>query len=76
MRVSCWTVMGVMMMAIVAACTRTEDKPVASATAQASPAAAGSPALSPGAEAQDGDEILMVWAEAEPDEGAPRSPSS
>jgi hypothetical protein len=71
MRVSCWTVMAVVGMAIVPACTRTEDKPVASATAQVSPAAAGSPASSPGAEAQDGDEILMVWAEAEPDEGAP-----
>ncbi len=71
MRVFCWTVMAVVVMAIVPACTRTEDKPVASATAQVSPAAAGSPASSPGAEAQDGDEILMVWAEAEPDEGAP-----
>jgi hypothetical protein len=63
--------MGAVVMAIVPACTRTEDKPVASATAQVSPAVAGSPAPSPGAEAQEGDEILMVWAEAEPDEGAP-----
>ena len=62
MRVSRWTVMGLMMMAIAPACTRTEEKPVPSPTPVVSPAAA---------EAQEGDEILMVWAEAEPDEGAP-----
>jgi PKD repeat protein len=70
MRVFRWTVMGMLVMASVPACTRNEEKPAASATAAVSPAA---PAASPatGAEAQEGDEILMVWAEAEPDEGPP-----
>ena len=71
MRVSRWTVMGLMMMAIAPACTRTEEKSVASATPAVSPAAVPAPETSAGAEAQEGDEILMVWAEAEPDEGAP-----
>ena len=71
MQVIRWTVIGMVMMAIVPGCTRTEEKPVAGATAAASPAVAVSPAASPGAEAQEGDEILMVWAEAEPDEGPP-----
>jgi PKD repeat protein len=71
MRVSRWTVMGLMMMAIAPACTHTEEKTVASATPAVSPAAVPAPGASAGAEAQEGDEILMVWAEAEPDEGAP-----
>jgi hypothetical protein len=71
MRVFRGTVMGLVVMAIVPACTRTEEKPAASATAQVSPAVAATPAGSPGAEAEEGDEILMVWAEVEPDEGAP-----
>jgi len=72
MRVSRWTVMGLVMIAITpAACTRTEEKTVANATPAVTPAAAPAPGASAGAEAQDGDEILMVWAEAEPDEGAP-----
>lgn len=62
MRVSRWTVVGLMMVAIAPACTRTEEKPVANPTPVVSPATA---------DAQEGDEILMVWAEAEPDEGAP-----
>ena len=70
MRVFRWTVIGVLVMVSVPACTRNEEKPAASATAVASP---GVPATPPttGGEAQEGDEILMVWAEAEPDEGAP-----
>jgi len=72
MRVSRWTVMGLVMIAITpAACTRTEEKTVANATPAVTPAAAPAPGASAGAEAQDGDEILMVWAEADPDEGAP-----
>jgi PKD repeat protein len=71
MRVSRWTVMGVVMLATAPACTRTEDKPVATATVVASPATAASPGEAANADAQEGDEILMVWAEAEPDEGAP-----
>ncbi len=71
MQVLRWTVVGMVVMAAIPACTRTEEKPAATATAAVSPAAAASPAASPGAEAQEGDEILMVWAEAEPDEGPP-----
>jgi len=72
MRVSRWTVMGLVMIAITpAACTHTEEKTVANATPAVTPAAAPAPGASAGAEAQDGDEILMVWAEADPDEGAP-----
>ncbi len=72
MRVSRWTVMGLVMIMITpAACTRTEEKPVASPTPAVTPVAAPAPGASAGAEAQEGDEILMVWAEAEPDEGAP-----
>jgi PKD repeat protein len=71
MRVSRWAVMGLIVIVIAPACTRTEEKPVASATPAVSPAAVPAAAASAGAEAQEGDEILMVWAEAEPDEGAP-----
>ncbi len=55
---------------IASGCTRSEEKPVTAASpAVAVPtvAAQGSPA----AAAEDGEEILMVWAEAEPDEGPP-----
>ncbi|MBI3768424.1 MAG: PKD domain-containing protein [Deltaproteobacteria bacterium] len=72
MRVFRWTLMGMLLMATISACTRTDEKPVAGATAQVSPAVvAASPAPSAAAEAEEGDEILMVWAEVEPDEGAP-----
>lgn len=72
MRFSRWTIMALAVMVMPSACTRTEEKPVASATPVVSPAAAAPvPAASAGVEAQEGDEILMVWAEAEPDEGAP-----
>lgn len=51
-------------------CTRSEEKAstAAKATPVSSPAVAGSPAA---AEADDGEEILMVWAEAEPEDGKP-----
>ena len=64
-----WIVIAIVGMASVPACTRNEEKPAVSATAVASPAPAAS--ATTGAEAQEGDEILMVWAEAEPDEGPP-----
>ncbi len=71
MRVFRWTLTGMVLLTTIPACTRTEEKPVAGATAQISPAVAASPAPSAAAEAEEGDEILMVWAEVEPDEGAP-----
>jgi PKD repeat protein len=72
MRMFRWTVMGLVVMVTVPACTRTEEKPAPTATPAVSPAAAvPAPAASAGAEAEEGDEILMVWAEAEPDEGSP-----
>ena len=70
MRVSRWTIMGALIITIALACTRTEDKPVASPAPPAVSPLAVNPAASPGDEAP-GEEILMVWAEAEPDEGAP-----
>jgi PKD repeat protein len=74
MRISLWTIVGALTMCGAIGCTRSEEPPAASATpapaaVAATPAAAGSPAAA--AEADDGDEILMVWAEAEPEEGKP-----
>jgi hypothetical protein len=73
MRVSRWTILGALVVIVAPGCTRTEEKPAVAPTvappAAASPVAAN-PAASPG-EDEAGDEILMVWAEAEPDEGAP-----
>jgi PKD repeat protein len=58
-----------------ASCTPSENKSAPAPTATKAPApaaAAASPAASADAAAtEEGDEILMVWAEAEPDEGAP-----
>jgi PKD repeat protein len=63
-----------------ASCTPSENKtaaaPSPAATAAAAPAAAAPPAAaaSPAAAAaaeEEAEEILMVWAEADPDEGAP-----
>ena len=70
MRFPNWTVVALLMATcLVTSCTRTEEKPapVASPAAVPTVAAQGSPA----AAADDGEEILMVWAEAEPDEGPP-----
>ena len=50
-------------------CTQSEQKPAPAATAIASPVAAGTAPAA--ADADEGEEILMVWAEAEPEEGAP-----
>jgi PKD repeat protein len=79
MRFSLWTSAGALVVLSAASCTPSENKPAASpspAPAAASPAAPAAPvaAASPAAAedaAEEGDEILMVWAEAEPDEGAP-----
>lgn len=71
MRFPVWTaVVALMAMYIATGCTRSEDKPVTAASPTVAPAvgAQASPAAAP---AEDGEEILMVWAEAEPDEGAP-----
>ena len=73
MRFSFWTSVGALAVLSSASCTTSENKtvttPSPSATgAAAPPVAAASPAADA---AEEGDEILMVWAEAEPDEGAP-----
>jgi PKD repeat protein len=77
MRFSFWTSVGAFAVLSVASCTHTENKtaaapsPAAPAAKAPAVAAAASPAAETGEAAEDGDEILMVWAEAEPDEGAP-----
>lgn len=79
MRFSFWTSVGALAVLSATSCTPSENKTAAAPSPAATPAkaAAAAPAAaqSPGAEAADageeGDEILMVWAEAEPDEGAP-----
>jgi PKD repeat protein len=73
MRFSLWTSFGVLAVLSAASCTPSEN----TTAAAPSPTAASVPppavaAASPAADAtEEGDEILMVWAEAEPDEGAP-----
>jgi PKD repeat protein len=77
MRFSFWTSVGALAVMSAAACTPSENKTAAAPSPAAAPAKAPAVAAvaSPAAEADDaaeaGDEILMVWAEAEPDEGAP-----
>jgi len=69
MRFSLWTTVATSIaLCLVTGCTRPEEKPAATASPKPSPVALQAPAA---AEADDGDEILMVWAEAEPDEGPP-----
>jgi PKD repeat protein len=69
MRFALWTTVATSMaLCLVTGCTRPEEKPAPTASPKLSPAAPQVPAA---AEADDGDEILMVWAEAEPDEGPP-----
>jgi PKD repeat protein len=74
MRLSFWTSVGALAVLSAAACTHSENKTAAAPSPAATPAAAA-PAMAaatPGGDAaEEGDEILMVWAEAEPDEGAP-----
>lgn len=78
MRFSFWTSVGALAV-LSASCTPSENKtaaaPSPAATAAAAPAAApaaaaASPAAAAAAE-EEAEEILMVWAEADPDEGAP-----
>jgi PKD repeat protein len=80
MRFSFWTSAGALAVLSAASCTPSENTTAAAPSPNASPAKAPAvaAAASPGAAAADagdateeGDEILMVWAEAEPDEGAP-----
>lgn len=80
MRFSFWTSVGAFAVLSAASCTPSENKtaaaPSPAATAAAAPAAAAPPAAaaSPAAAAaaeEEAEEILMVWAEADPDEGAP-----
>jgi PKD repeat protein len=77
MRFSFWTSVGALAVMSVAACTPSENKTATAPSPAAAPskapavAAATSPAAETDATAEEGDEILMVWAEAEPDEGAP-----
>jgi PKD repeat protein len=70
MRVSLWTIVGALLaLSAVSACTRGEEKPVtAGSTPVASPGVA---AAAPATAETEGDDILMVWAEADPDEGEP-----
>ena len=70
MRVTLWTIAAAAIaVSCVVSCTRSEEKSAAVASPVISPSAAAQPPSA--AEADEGDEILMVWAEAEPDEGAP-----
>ena len=78
MQFSFWTSIGALAVLSVTSCTPSENKTAAAPSPAASPAKAPAVAAavpSPAAEnaegGEDGDEILMVWAEAEPDEGAP-----
>ena len=77
MRFSFWTSVGALAVMSAAACTPSENKTAAAPSPGAAPAkapaaaAVASPAAEADAAAEEGDEILMVWAEAEPDEGAP-----
>lgn len=78
MRFSFWTSIGALAV-LSAACTSGEKTTATAASPNPSPAAAAAApavapvaaAASPADEAKESDEILMVWAEAEPDEGAP-----
>lgn len=74
MRFSFWTSVGALAILSAASCTPSENKTSAAPSPAAPPktAAPAVAAASPGAEAvEEGEEILMVWAEADPDEGAP-----
>lgn len=78
MRFSFWTSVGALAVLSAASCTPSENKttaaPSPAATAAAAPVAAPAAAVSPEAAAaaeEEAEEILMVWAEADPDEGAP-----
>jgi len=73
MRFSLWTSVGALAVLSAASCTPSENTTAAAPHPTAAPAPPPAiAAASPAADAtEEGDEILMVWAEAEPDEGAP-----
>jgi PKD repeat protein len=73
MRFSLWTSVGALAVLSAASCTPSENTTAAAPSPTAAPAPPpAAAAASPAADAaEEGDEILMVWAEAEPDEGAP-----
>ena len=84
MRFSFWTSVGALAVLSAVSCTPSENKTAAApspapspakapavAAAASSPATAASPGAQTGEAGEEGDEILMVWAEADPDEGAP-----
>jgi PKD repeat protein len=73
MRFSFWTSVGALAALSAAACTPSGNKTAAAPSPASTPAAAAAVAAATpaGDAAEEGDEILMVWAEAEPDEGAP-----
>jgi hypothetical protein len=73
MRVSLWTTVGMLAAAgMLAGCTQGDEAPVATDAPAAPQEEAAAPAAAqPTMQLPDADEILMVWAEAEPDEGAP-----
>ena len=73
MRFSLWTSVGALAVLSAASCTPSENPTAATPNPTATPAPPPAVvAASPAADAaEEGDEILMVWAEAEPDEGAP-----
>jgi PKD repeat protein len=82
MRFPFWTSVGALAVLSASSCTTSENKtaavpspaapaaPAAAAPAAPAPAAVASPAAAAAAE-EEAEEILMVWAEADPDEGAP-----
>lgn len=77
MRFSFWTSVGALAVLSAASCTPSENKTTAApspaapaSAAPAAPAAVTSPEGAAAAE-EEAEEILMVWAEADPDEGAP-----
>ncbi len=77
MRFSFWTSVGALAVLSATSCTPSENKTAAAPSPATSPAkppavaAAASPAAESADGTDDGDEILMVWAEADPDEGNP-----
>jgi PKD repeat protein len=72
MRLSIWTTGGALVaLCALGACTKGSDAPAPTVTPAASPQVGDAQAPPPAVAEDEADEILMVWAEAEPDEGAP-----
>lgn len=71
MRFPCSVGVGILVMLGAITCTRSDEQQTVAPATTTAPRMA-QPAASPAiGEVEEGDEILMVWAEAEPDEGAP-----